>query len=89
MLAAEQYFTVLRSIGARYDDQGGEVNNIAPHSQPTTPPEAWRGRKLGLFLAILAVILIVVTACDQQSSGSSGSDAEAKAKIFPITSRPR
>ena len=58
------------------------MNNIAPHSQQTPLTEAWRGRTLGLFLAILAVMLIV-TACDQQSSGSSGSDGEAKANDLP------
>jgi streptogramin lyase len=58
------------------------VNNFAPHSQPTIPPEAGRSRKLGLFLVILAVMLLV-TACDQQSSGSSRSDAEARAKDLP------
>ena len=58
------------------------MNNFTPHSQQTPLAEAWTGRKLGLFLAILAVMLIV-TACDQQSSGSSGSEDKAEAKDLP------
>ena len=59
------------------------MNNIAPHSQPTALTETGKDRKLWLFLAILTVILLVIPACDQQSSGSSGSEDKAEAKDLP------
>jgi YVTN family beta-propeller protein len=56
---------------------------LGPHIEPTILPEARMSRKLGVFLAILTVILLVIPACDQQSSGSSGSEDKAEAKDLP------